>query len=68
MEWCLPYPPTTGFSAISLLGWVPRGKNVSLKKAVALYFYAKDNCFREKRKHLFIYVNTVSNNLSFRLV
>ena len=63
----LAIPTNPGFSVISLLGWVPPGKNVSLKNAVALYFYAKDNCFYEKRKHLLIYVNTVSNNLNFAL-
>ena len=54
LEWCLPNPATPGFSVISLLGWVPAGKNVSLKNGVALYFYAKDNCFYEKRKHLYL--------------
>ena len=54
LEWCLPNPAAPGFSVISLLGWVPAGKNVSLKNGVALYFYAKDNCFYEKRKHLYL--------------
>ena len=37
-------PPTLGISVIFQLVWVPRGKNISLKNAVALYFYAKDYC------------------------
>ena len=37
---------------------VPPGKNISLKNAVALFFYAKDNCFCDKeRTNIFIYVN-----------
>ena len=39
-----PRPPTLGISVIFQLVWVPRGNNISLKNAVALYFYAKDNC------------------------
>ena len=39
-----PPPPTFWISVIFRLVWVPPGKNISLKNAVALYFYATDNC------------------------
>ena len=41
-------PPTPGISVIFELGLVPAGKNISLKNAVAPYFYAKDDCFCDK--------------------
>ena len=49
----IPPPPTPGISVIFQLGLVPPGKNVSLKNAVAQYFYAKDNCFCEKARNIF---------------
>ena len=36
-------PP--GISEIFQLGWVPPGKTISVKNAVAPHFYAKDKCF-----------------------
>ena len=63
---CLSYPPSTPWNFCNfptLLGtpW----KNISVKNALALYFYAKAcHCFHTKeRKNLNIYVNAVSNNL-----
>ena len=44
---CLSYAPTTTTSNFFQLGWVPSGKNVSIKNVVALYYYAKDNLFLE---------------------
>ena len=59
-----PLPP--GISVIFQFVWVPPGKNISVKNAVAQYFYAKDILgIKRERKNIFIYVNTVSNNLSF---
>ena len=61
---CLSYPPPPGIVVIFQLGWVPCGKNFSVKNAVALYYYAKDIFFCDKmRINRFIHVNTVSNNL-----
>ena len=41
---CLSYHPLApGSSAIILLGWLPSGRNICVKKGVALYYYAKDN-------------------------
>jgi len=43
-------------------------KDISIKNAVEKYFYVKDNCFCDKEgKSIFIYVNTVSNDLNFAL-
>ena len=61
----IPFPPPPGISLIFRLGWVPSGKHICVKDVVALYYYAKDNFFCDKmRKNLFIYVDTVSNNLN----
>ena len=38
--------PTPGISVIFQVGWVPSGKDISVKKVVALYFYAKDKFLR----------------------
>ena len=47
-------PPPPGISVIFQLGWVSPGKSISVKNAVAPYFYAKDNCFYdEERKRSF---------------
>ena len=55
---CCFRPPPPGISVIFQLGLVPPGKNISLKNAVALFFYAKDKCFCDKeRTNIFIYVN-----------
>ena len=55
---CCFRPPPPGVCVIFQLGLVPPGKNISLKNAVALFFYAKDNCFCDKeRTNIFIYVN-----------
>ena len=45
---CLSYHPLApGSYAIIQLGWVPSGRNICVKKGVALYYYAKDNfCLR----------------------
>ena len=55
----LPPPSPTwrappGSSVIFQLGCVPPGKNIYVKNAVALYFYAKDNCFCDKERIFFI--------------
>ena len=44
---CLSFPSNFRLFFSTLLGTTPRlpWKNISLKDAVALYFYAKDNCF-----------------------
>ena len=47
---CCFRPPPPGISVIFQLGLVPPGKNISLKNAVALFFYAKDNCFCDKER------------------
>ena len=58
-----PHPP--GISLIFQLGWIPPGMNILVKNAFALYFYAIDNCFWDtKRKNLYVYVNSMSNNLN----
>ena len=55
---CCFRPPPLRISVIFQLGLVPPGKNISLKNAVALFFYAKDNCFCDtERTNIFIYVN-----------
>ena len=55
---CCFRPPPPRISVIFQLGLVPPGKNISLKNAVALFFYAKDNCFCDtERTNIFIYVN-----------
>ena len=60
----LVIPPPPGIAVIFQLGWVPSGKNFSVKNAVALYYYAKDIFFCDKmRIYRFIHVNTVSHNL-----
>ena len=47
--------PPPGTSVFFLLGWVPHGKNISVKNAVALYYFAKDNrFFNEERKILLL--------------
>ena len=47
-------PPSPGISVIFQLSWVPPGKSISVKNAIAPYFYAKDNCFwDEERKRSF---------------
>ena len=52
----IPFPsPTPGISEIVQLGWVPPGRTISLKNAVTLYFYAKDNCFNGKGVKSFFY-------------
>ena len=49
-----------------LLG--PPSKETFDKSKIALYYYAKVNCFRDKeKKNSFIHVNTVSNYLNFAL-
>ena len=54
-----PFPRAQ--SALSYLLYSPRRKTFSRTNA-------KENCFCDKeRKNLFIYVNTVSNNLNFAL-
>ena len=53
-------PPTPGISVIFQLGLVPAGKNISLKNAVAPYFYAKDDCFYDKAwKIIYLYKKSV---------
>ena len=42
---CHTSPPPPGISEIFQLGWVPPGETISVKNAVAPYFYAKDKCF-----------------------
>ena len=43
---CLSSAPPSQISVIFQLGWVPSGKNISIKNVVALYYiYAKDNFF-----------------------
>lgn len=52
----LSYPtPTPEISVILQIGWVPPGKNIYVKNAVALYCYAKDNCFCDKERNYFFY-------------
>ena len=48
--------PTPGISVIVQLGWIPPGRTISLKNAVTLYFYAKDNYFYDKGVKFFYYV------------
>ena len=44
-----PPPPTTPGISVSLKnGCVPPGRNISVKNAFALCYYAKDNCFCDK--------------------
>ena len=50
---CCFRPPPPRISVIFQLGLVPPGKNISLKNAVALFFYAKDNCFCDKERTIF---------------
>ena len=43
------------------LGQAPNGKNISVKNAVALYYYAKDDCSCDKEiKYLYIHFHTAS--------
>ena len=51
-------PPPPGISVIFQLGWVSPGKSISVKNAVAPYFYAKDNCFydEERKRSFFLFV------------
>ena len=69
MKMCYPHParisipagacpttPTLGISVIFQLGYLPPRKNIFLKNAIALYFYAKDNCFCEKARKIFLYM------------
>ena len=60
-----PTPPPRNFQ----LGLAPPGRTVSVKNAVTLYYYAKDDCSndQEKKENPFIHVNTASNNLNFTL-
>lgn len=51
---CLSYPLPPGIFLTFLLGWVAPGKNIFVKNAFSLYYYAKCNCFCDKvRKNLF---------------
>ena len=45
----------------------PPGKTISVKNAVALYHYAKDDCSCDKERILLLMFNTASNNLNFTL-
>ena len=51
-----PPPPPPGISVVFQLGWVSPGKNISVKNAVALYYYAKNNCFCGEMRKKFIHV------------
>ena len=54
----LVIPLAPRISVIFHLGWVPHGKNISVKNTVALYHYAKYDCFCNKvRKNIFIHVS-----------
>ena len=44
------HTPTPWNSVILQLGWVPSGKDFSVKNAVALYYYAKDIFFCDKMR------------------
>ena len=57
-------PPTPGISIIFQLGWVPPGKTICVKNAVAQYFYVKDNCFCDKERKKCFYL---CYNLNFAL-
>ena len=57
-------PPPPNFQ----LGLAPPRKTVSVKNAVTLYYYVKDDCSNDQEKrNPFIHVNTASNNLNFTL-
>ena len=61
----IPLPPR--ISVIFHLGWVPPGKNISVKNTVALYHYAKYDCFYNKvRKNLFIHVSKWASEKSIQ--
>ena len=45
------------------------GKNISVKNAVALYFFAKDNCFCDKeRKKIFLFMLMPCRGLSQKII
>ena len=60
----LPPPPPLEFPT-----WFGTpGKTATVKYAVTLHYYAKDDCSNDQeKKDPFIHVNTASNNLNFTL-
>ena len=63
-----PPNPRPGISVIFQLGWVPPGRYITVKMPLHNSFMRKVIVSAIKReKNLFIYVDTVSNNLNFAL-
>ena len=63
-----PPHPRPGISVIFQLGWVPPGRYITIKMPSHNSFMRKVIVSAIKReKNLFIYVDTVSNNLNFAL-
>ena len=49
-------PKPWNFRDFSILAGIPPGKNSFVKKAVALYYYAKCFCFCDKKRKIFLFM------------
>ena len=76
-----PQPPEFPFQGMLVIPPIPSnfrkfptwlgspGKNISVKNAVALYFFAKDNCFCDKeRKKIFLFMLMPCRGLSQTII
>ena len=53
---CHTPPPPSPWNFCNFPSWVPPEKNISVKNAVTLYFYAKDYCFCDKERKRSFYI------------
>ena len=52
----IPPPPPSPWNFCNFSSWVPPEKNISVKNAVTLYFYAKDYCYCDKERKRSFYI------------